>query len=307
MANRARIFLVAIAALSGPAGAQDEVPVTLFSPEGCVAWTRTADKPIEKTRGVVLGACRNGRIDGYALVLLELRGDLALLAAKFDNGRRSLELAPMIVRPDGRSVFGFDFAHPRLPQTYNYPDPDTGFEHWRRHVRALADGGWRENLRVPQFWPALAGQLGRHGRRLVPGEAAPGAEAEKITGENWPQGWEALARIPGWVWIDAGTCVIVLFEPNHRQYPNARHDWNGSCAQNLAEGTGVHRRYTAAGKLDFIVRAEANTGWLRQQESYFRSDGSGPIMARKASGNSTQVPPSEVADWAQEIVDGRPR
>jgi hypothetical protein len=274
----------------------------LFSPEGCVAFTRTADRPIEATRGVVLGNCRNGRIDGYALILLQLRTDRALLPAKFDNGARSAELAPLTVRLDGRASFQVRSTQAKPGLSFEYPNPEVGFEQWRRHLRELPDAAWRENIRVPQFWSQLVNQLERHGRGLVPGEAAPGAEAQKVSAESWPKGWAPLEKIPGWVWVDAGSCIVAVFEPNHRNNLGARHGWDGSCAQGFASGPGIYRRY-AGNRLDFIVRAEFRHGIMNALESYFRASPSAPIMGRTPGTTSAvEVAPLQVPAWAQEIT-----
>lgn len=108
--------------------------------------------------------------------------------------------------------------------------------------------------------------------------------------------------------FDVGNCKMYESEQSARakQRNAVTGKWDGGCVGGLADGVGIVRMYQH-GQLKLISKAEFKNGLgVRAIEVYEKQDGSikKADMGRKTT---SDIPPSQVPEWAREIVDGRPR
>jgi hypothetical protein len=108
--------------------------------------------------------------------------------------------------------------------------------------------------------------------------------------------------------FDVGNCKMYDSEQAARakQRNAVTQKWDGGCIGGFADGVGIVRMYQH-GQLRLISKAEFKNGLgVRAIEVYEKQDGS----IKKADMNrktTSDIPPSQVPEWAREIVDGRPR
>lgn len=108
--------------------------------------------------------------------------------------------------------------------------------------------------------------------------------------------------------FDVGNCKMYDSEQAARakQRNAVTQKWDGGCIGGFADGVGIVRMYQH-GQLRLISKAEFKNGLgVRAIEVYEKQDGS----IKKADMNrktTSDIPPSQVPEWAREIVDGRSR
>jgi hypothetical protein len=106
--------------------------------------------------------------------------------------------------------------------------------------------------------------------------------------------------------VGAGNCLILLSKSvlteNDRTWV-----WNGGCKKEFAEGEGIFRAYKS-GKLLFISKEGFQRG-LRKKfgDTYIKRPNGSISFNKEGTVQAVRIPPSQVPEWAREIVDGRPR
>lgn len=182
-------------ALAGHAVAQpsDRKDVTVQTPEGCAAVIGSSDKPANSPKAVVIGRCKNGRVDGHALLLRRYAAEDILTAIEFADGSPTGGLHEEIrVRPNGGSTFTRQIGPKE--QVLEFRNADLALRQWRGVVREYS--GWNTRLRVPGQWSEIRAVLDRHGRAYLPGEVVPAGASAKINGDFWPKDWQTLVSAP---------------------------------------------------------------------------------------------------------------
>jgi hypothetical protein len=108
--------------------------------------------------------------------------------------------------------------------------------------------------------------------------------------------------------LEAGKCKILV--PGTGGFFPGRRDWSGPCVDGLATGLGLHRQYENDGKLWRIALEERSGGLLTNNIDMY-SGGGGKIVRWRGRPGAQQkednFPPSQLPEWAREIVDGKPR
>lgn len=108
--------------------------------------------------------------------------------------------------------------------------------------------------------------------------------------------------------FDVGNCKMYGNEQSEqlRQKNAMTQKWDGGCVGGFADGVGIVRIYKH-GQLGLISKSEFKNGLgVQALEVYQKQDGrlQKVDMNRKTT---SDIPPSQVPEWAREIVDGRPR
>jgi len=167
--------------------------VTVQTPEGCAAVIGASDKPANSPKAVVIGRCKNGKVDGHALLLRRYGAEDILTAIEFVDGSPSGGLYEEIrVRANDSSSFKHRID--AKEQVQDFRTADAALRQWRRFVREYP--GWNTRLRLPGTWSEIRALLDRHGRPYLPGEVVPAGAAARINGDFWPKGWQAIGAEP---------------------------------------------------------------------------------------------------------------
>ncbi|MCE9641918.1 MAG: hypothetical protein K8S22_17500 [Betaproteobacteria bacterium] len=115
----------------------------------------------------------------------------------------------------------------------------------------------------------------------------------------------------GMVDLNAGDCKIRVTENVAKSAVERglRYVWNGACRGGYAHGLGISRLYYSNGRLFSISKMTRENGAVVQgsNETYSFFDGNGVFTYAKPGQERTEIPPTQVAEWAREIVDGKPR
>lgn len=109
--------------------------------------------------------------------------------------------------------------------------------------------------------------------------------------------------------VGAGNCLILVPEfavgNNDTTYV-----WNGGCKKEFAEGKGILRRYEE-GTLIAISKYEFQRGLSKGNTEMYSYPKNGKVgfnlYKQGVEQMSSNISPSQVPEWAREIVDGRPR
>jgi len=167
--------------------------VTVQTPEGCAAVIGSSDKPASSPKAVVIGRCKNGRVDGHALLLRRYGAEDTLAAIEFVDGSPNNGLNEEIaVRANGSSSLKRRIGDKE--QVHDFKNADAALRQWRRFVREYPV--WNTRLRLPGKWSEIRALIDRHGRSYLPGEVVPTGVSARINGDFWPKNWQAVGEEP---------------------------------------------------------------------------------------------------------------
>lgn len=111
--------------------------------------------------------------------------------------------------------------------------------------------------------------------------------------------------------INAGACKLRFTETTAAslQSRGQKIVWTGPCSGGYAHGQGLEREHYPDGRLNSIGKLQRNNGVVVRGsfDGYTFFNGQNKYKYNKPGEQGIDIPPSQIPEWAREVVDGKER